>query len=163
MIKHALFGAALLVLVPGLVRAQRGADTLPRSHVFPALGLHVGTPQKVSAALGVVVGQEWHKNGHDHSRNIALFAEPGIGAGRLSVAFMDHGYGTFGSGYGLAASFIRTWKDPWTVQPNVSYVGGDLILWPILFVGPRIGLFHVVGKSNVSDKWFVSIDFGIGY
>ena len=34
---------------------------------------------------------------------------------------------------------------------------------PIVFVGPRIGLFRSVGSATVSDKWFVAIDFGIGY
>jgi hypothetical protein len=164
MIRHALLSAAFLAFVPLTLRAQRGGgeDTIPRTHVFPALGVHVGTPQKASAALGVVLGEDWQKDGRDHARNVALFAEPGLGAGRASLAYIDHGYGTFGSGFGLAASVLRTWKDPWTVRPNVTYVGGELILWPIVFVGPRLGLFRAV-SPDVSDKWFVSIDFGLGY
>jgi hypothetical protein len=162
MIKHALLGAALIAFLPLSLRAQRSEDTIPRTHVFPALGVHVGTPQKASAALGVVLGEDWQKDGHDHARNVALFAEPGFGAGRASLAYIDHGYGQFGSGFGLAASVMRTWNDPWTVRPNVTYVGGELILWPIVFVGPRLGLFRAV-SPNVSDKWFVSIDFGLGY
>jgi hypothetical protein len=163
MTKYALLGAALLFVAAPSLRAQRGEDTIPRTHVFPALGIHVGTPQKVSAALGVVVGEEWQKNGRDHSRNIALFAEPGLSAGRASLAYMDHGYGGFGSGYGVAATFLRTWKEPWTVKPNQSYVGADLILWPVLFVGPRVGFFRRVSGPSSSDRWFVSFDVGIGY
>ncbi|MGH9887430.1 MAG: hypothetical protein ACREBE_18010 [bacterium] len=152
----ALFG-------PAALHAQRGEDTIPRTHILPALGLHVGTPQKASIALGVVLGEDWQKDGRDHARNVALFAEPGLGAGRVSLAYVDHGYGGFGSGFGIAATVIRTWKEPWTVDKNVSYVGGDLILWPILFVGPRIGVFRSVSSSSLSDKWFVAFDFGIGY
>lgn len=162
MIKSVLAGALMLV-APLVLQAQRGEDTIPRTHIFPALGVHVGSPQKVSAALGVVLGEEWQKDGRDHTRNVALFAEPGLGAGRASLAYVDHGYGAFGSGFGLAATVIRTWKEPWTVTKNQTYVGADLILWPIVFVGPRIGLFRNVSDRMTSDKWFVAIDFGIGY
>jgi hypothetical protein len=151
------------LLIPGAAHAQRGEDTVPRKHILPAFGIHVGTPQKASFAVGVVLGEDWQKNGRDHSRNVALFAEPGLAAGRASLAYVDHGYGSFGSGFGVAATILRTWKEPWGVEKNMSYVGGDLILWPIVFVGPRIGLFRSVGSSSLSDKWFVSFDFGIGY
>src|SRR5262245_17748159 len=116
MIRHALLSAALLAFVPLTLSAQRGEDTVPRTHVFPALGVHVGTPQKASVALGVVLGEDWQKDGRDHARNVALFAEPGFGAGRASLAYVDHGYGRFGSGFGRAASVSRTWKDRWTVS-----------------------------------------------
>lgn len=157
-----LLMAGIALGTPAALHAQRGEDTIPRTHILPAFGLHVGTPQKASIALGVVVGEGWQKNGRDHTRNVALFAEPGLGAGRASLAYVDHGYGTFGSGFGLAATMIRTWKEPWTVKPNKTYVGGELILWPIVFVGPRVGLFRNVGSGS-SDKWFVSFDFGVGY
>lgn len=148
---------------PAALHAQRGEDTIPRTHVLPALGLHVGTPQKASIALGVVLGEEWQKDGREHTRNVALFVEPGLGAGRASLAYVDHGYGQFGSGFGIAATVIRTWKEPWTVQRNTTFVGGELILWPIVFVGPRVGLFRGVGNGPSSDRWFVSFDFGVGY
>jgi hypothetical protein len=162
MIKSVLAGA-LMLLAPLALEAQRGEDTIPRAHIFPALGVHVGSPQKASVAVGVVLGEDWQKNGRDHSRNVALFAEPGLGAGRASLAYVDHGYGAFGSGFGVAATVIRTWKQPWVVEKNQTYVGADLILWPIVFVGPRVGLFRSVGNAAMSDKWFVAIDFGIGY
>ena len=94
------------------LQAQSGEDTVARTHVVPALGLRVGTPQKFSAAVGVIVGEDWQKNGRDHSHNIGLFVEPGVSAGRASLAFLDHGFGSFGSGFGLAATAMRTWKDP---------------------------------------------------
>src|SRR4051812_49100740 len=102
MIKSVLAGA-MMVLAPLALHAQRGEDTIPRAHIFPALGLHVGSPQKASAALGVVLGEDWQKNGRDHSRNVALFAEPGLGAGRASLAYVDHGYGGGGARVGPPA------------------------------------------------------------
>jgi hypothetical protein len=153
--------AAAFVAAP--VGAQRaGEDTVPRTHVLPAVGLHVGTPQKASVALGVLLGEEWQRNGRDHSRNVALFAEPGLGAGRASLAYVDHGYGSFGSGFGIAATVLRTWKEPWQLKPNVSYVGAEAILWPIVLTGPRIGLFRRVSGAPEAKRWFVSIDFGFG-
>ena len=43
---------------------------------------------------------------------------------------------------------LRTWKDPWTVKPNLTYVGGEVILWPIVFIGPRIGLLRAINTSE---------------
>jgi hypothetical protein len=158
---------AMTLTVPSVTHAQRcrgcePEDTLPRGHIWPALGVHVGTPQKASAALGVVIGEVWQKEGHEHSRNLALFAEPGISAGRASLAYLDHGYGSFGSGFGVAATVLRTWKDPWTTKSNLTYVGGDVLLWPIVFMGPRIGVFRRVAGDPTSKKWFFSVDIGIG-
>jgi hypothetical protein len=151
----------------GSLAAQRcagcaGEDTVPHGHILPGFGIHVGTPQKASIALGVVLGEDWQKNGRDHSRNIALFVEPGLSAGRASIAYLDHGFGNFGSGFGIAGTVLRTWKDPWTVKPNITYAGGELIFWPVLFTGPRVGLFRSIAGAPTSKPWFVSIDFGIG-
>jgi hypothetical protein len=153
--------ACLALAALSAAGAQRG-DTLTRTHILPALGIHVGTPQKVSAAVGVVLGEDWQENGHDHSRNVALFAEPGLGAGRASLAYVDHGYGNFGSGFGVAATVLRTWRQPWQLDPNQTYVGGEVILWPIVFVGPRIGLLRRVAGPDTGKRWFISLDFGFG-
>jgi hypothetical protein len=159
-----LLAAALAT--PAAARAQRcracQEDTLTRMHVWPAIGVHAGIPQKASAAVGVLVGSDWQRGGHDHSRNVALFAEPGLSAGRASLAYVQGGFGHFGSGFGVAATVLRTWKEPLTVKPNVTYAGGEVLLWPIVFVGPRIGLFHSVSSSNTDHKWFVALDLGIG-
>src|SRR5262249_16681570 len=135
--------ALALVLIPAMsVAGQRcrdcpSSDTVPRTHILPAVGLHVGEPAKASLALGVVLGEDWQSKGRDHTRNVALMAEGGLAAGRASLAYLRKGYGNFGSGFGISASFLRTWDDPWGTHPNVSYAGGELILWPVMFVGPR--------------------------
>lgn len=161
----AVLVAMACLATPALVRAQLcrgcvGEDTVPRVHVIPAIGIHAGTPQKLSGAIGVGLGVEWQKNGRDHSRNVALFAEPGLSAGRASLAYVDNG--RFGSGFGVAATVLRTWKEPLTVKPNMTYAGGDILLWPIVFMGPRIGVFRRIAGDATSKKWFVSLDLGIG-
>jgi len=158
--------ATACLAAPALLRAQRctgcatGEDTIPHMHVIPALGVHVGAPQKVSAALGVGLGVDWQRNGRDHSRNVVLFAEPGLSAGRASVAYVDQG--RFGSGFGVAATVLRTWEDPWIMKQNTTYVGGDVLLWPIVFMGPRIGVFRRITGEPSSKKWVFSLDIGIG-
>jgi hypothetical protein len=138
-------------------------DTLPRTHIVPGFGLRVGAPQKASVALGVVLGEDWQSNGRDHSRNVGLFAEPGLSGGRASVAYISHGYGSFGSGFAIGPSVLRTWRDPWWARENVTYVGGEITVWPIVFVGPRVGLFRSVGTNDLSPKrWMVTFDFGFG-
>jgi len=155
--------ATLLIAAATSLQAQRAPnDTTTRFHVLPALGIQVGSPQKVSAALGIVAGEDFVRDGRDHSRNIALFAEPGLGGGRASLAYVSHGYGSFGSGFGVAATVLRTWKEPWQLDANQTYVGGEVLLWPILFVGPRIGLLRNVSSVETSRHWFWSFSFGIG-
>jgi hypothetical protein len=160
----AIVAAGTALLSPrATVHAQRAQeDTVHRLHILPALGVHAGTPQKASIALGVVVGEDWQKDARDHSRKIAIFAEPGLSAGRASLAYINHGYGSFGSGFGVAGTVLRTWKDPWTARENTTYAGAEIIIWPVVFIGPRIGLFRSLANNTTSKKWFVSIDFGIG-
>lgn len=158
---------ALATLLYAAASASAGAqrareDTTTRFHVLPALGIQVGTPQQASAALGVVFGEDFVRDAHDHSRNVALFVEPGISAGRASLAYVDHGFGSFGSGVGVAATVLRSWKNPWQIDANQTYAGGEVLLWPILFVGPRVGLLRNVSTTQTSRKWFWTLSFGVG-
>ena len=165
---HLALATLILSTLAGRAHAQRCRgcvpgveDTIVRTHFAPALGLHFGSPQKASAALGVVLGQTWQRNGADHSRLLALYAEPGMSAGRASLAFLDYGHGSFGSGVGNAATALRTYNDPWTAKENMTYGGVEILLWPIVFVGPRIGMFRAI-SGTTSKPWFMSLDFGIG-
>lgn len=146
-----------------LCRGCIAEDTVPRLHVAPAAGVRAGAPQKASFAIGMTIGEDWQSHGVDHSRNVAVFVEPGIAAGRASVAYIHHGFGHFGSGYGVAATTLRTWNDPLWTRENTTYAGGELILWPIVFAGPRIGLFRSVGTPSAgARRWMVALDLGFG-
>jgi hypothetical protein len=144
----------------------RGADcsqdsTPTRSHVFPALGVRVGTPQKASVALGVVLGVDWQKSGREYSRDVAFFAEPGLGATRVSMAYIN-GIGNMGSGFGVAGTALRTAGSPWTLTPNTTYIGGELFLWPVFLAGPRVALFRRISGDAMIGRWFLAADFGFG-
>ena len=164
--QHVAIASLMLFTLAGRGNAQRcrgcvPEDTLVHTHFAPGLGVHFGSPQKASAALGVVLGQTWQRNGADHSRLFALYAEPGVSAGRASIAFLDYGHGNFGSGIGIAATALRTWDDPWAAKQNTTYAGAEILLWPIVFIGPRIGMFHAINGST-SKPWIMSLDFGFG-
>jgi hypothetical protein len=137
-------------------------DTANHFSLYPGFGLRIGEPQQASLAAGIIVGRQWQRRGHEHSRDVALFVEPGLGAGRASFAYIEYGHGNFGSGAAIALTALRTWRDPWGVQPNVSYVGGELFVWPVVFVGPRIGVFHSVTMGAAANRWLFSIDLGLG-
>ena len=131
-------------------------DTSRGLRILPALGLRAGTPQKVSVALGVIAG-----NDRVFRRDaIALYVEPGIAAGRGTLAYVN-GFGNMGRGFGIGATALRTWKDPLTLQPNRTYAGGEIWIWPLFYVGPRVGLFRQVSGPGTRG-WYFTADFGIG-
>ena len=132
-----------------------------RVGVFPGFGIHFGEPQKLSAAVGLVVREEWQSARRDHSRAAALLVEPGLAAGRAALDWVE-GFGTLGSGFAVGPSVLRSWDDPWVARPNTTYAGGELMVWPIFHAGPRVGIYHVVGSDAPGKRWLVSADVGIG-
>src|SRR5512140_3605240 len=121
-----------------------------RMHVLPAVGIRVGTPQKISAALGVVAGLNYRESGH--TQDVTVYVEPGVSAGRATLGYVS-GFGNMGAGYGLGATVLRTWRTPWTLRTNTTYVGGETWLWPIFFSGPRIGVFREI--TGTKHGWFL--------
>ena len=153
-----LFSAAL----PAAARAQDRCPSCTDSvsgkwHMLPALGLRAGIPQKASAAIGLVAGKNYQEKGH--TEDLALYVEPGLSAGRASFAYIS-GFGNMGSGFGIAGTALRTWKDPLNLPTNATYVGGEIWLWPLFFSGPRVGVFRRITGS--SPGWFLTADFGFG-
>jgi hypothetical protein len=126
-------------------------------HMLPAVGIRAGTPQKASAALGVVAGRNYRESAH--TEDVAIYVEPGISAGRATLGYVS-GYGNMGSGFGIGATALRTWKTPWTLRTNTTYVGGEAWLWPIFFSGPRFGVFREI--TGTKHGWFLTADFGFG-
>ena len=160
--------ACVLALAHASVSAQeapcRGCtpdSTRTKTHVFPALGLRAGVPQKASVGIGVVFGVDWRHGGTDYSRDVAFCLEPGIGATRASVAYIT-GVGNIGSGFGVAATAMRTSARPWTFAGNNTYLGGEVLIWPVFLAGPRVGLFRRVSGDATMKRWYLSADFGFG-
>ena len=56
---------------------------------------------------------------------------------------------------------LRTWRDPWWLPDNRTFVGLDLFVWPVFFLGPRVGVYRpITGATN--GGWFFTVDFGFG-
>jgi hypothetical protein len=162
MLRHLLAGIAVVAALPATARAQNRCPSCMDSvsgqwHMLPALGLRAGIPQKASVALGIVAGKNYRERGH--TEDVALYVEPGLSAGRASLAYIS-GFGNMGSGFGVAATTLRTWKDPINLATNATYVGAEAWLWPLFFSGPRIGVFRRVAGG--SPGWFFTADFGFG-
>jgi len=162
--------AGAFALAPRAVFAQespcRGAscsgDSIPtRPHTFPAVGIRAGTPQKASVAVGIVTGVDWQNRGTEYSRDVAFFFEPGFGATRVSSAYITP-IGNMGSGFGLAVTAMRTAGSPWTFAANTTYVGGEVLIWPVFLAGPRVGLFRRMSGDATMGHWFFGADFGFG-
>lgn len=125
-------------------------------HMLPALGLRGGIPQKLSVALGIVAGKNFRDN---RTEDIALYVEPGLSAGRASLGYIN-GFGNMGSGFGIAGTAMRTWKDPINLSTNHTYIGGEIWVWPVFFTGPRVGVFRKI--TGATRGWYLTADFGFG-
>ena len=157
-----LLVVAVSVVCAAAAGAQGGCPSCVDSvtgdwHMLPAAGLRVGIPQKMSAALGIVAGKNFRESGH--TEDATVYVEPGISAGRATIGYLS-GFGNMGSGFGIGASAMRTWKTPWLVRTNQTYFGGEAWLWPIFFSGPRVGLFREM--TGTKHGWFFTADFGFG-
>lgn len=126
-------------------------------HMMPALGLRAGIPQKVSAALGLRVGRNYRESGR--TDDLAVYVEPGLSAGRASIGYLS-GFGNMGTGLGVAATALRTWKDPINLSTNTTFIGGEAWVWPAFFGGPRVGLFRQT--TGTKRGWYLTADFGFG-
>lgn len=159
--------ALSVALIAGHAHAQRCRDCVPEDTTrhpayHPALGLRIGEPQQASVALGILAGSRWQARGREHARDVALFVEPGLSAGRVSLGYAAYGRG-MGSGAAITATALRTWRNPWGVRPDVTYLGGELSVWPLVFIGPRVGVFHSVSPGAAAKRWLFSLDLGVGF
>src|ERR1044071_5809428 len=128
MLRRLITGIAVLAALPVAARAQNRCPSCMDSvagewHMLPALGLRAGIPQKASAALGIVAGKNYRERGH--TEDVALYVEPGLSAGRASLGYIS-GFGNMGSGFGIAATAMRTWKDPINLKTNETFAGGEI-------------------------------------
>ena len=160
MLRRLLVAVAVCAAVPASGRAQNCPSCMDsvsgQWHVLPGIGIRAGLPQKVSAAVGIVAGKNYREKGH--TEDIGLYIEPGLGAGRASLAYIN-GFGNMGSGFGFAATALRTWKDPINLTTNSTYAGGEIWVWPAFFSGPRVGVFR---KITGTHGWYITADFGFG-
>jgi hypothetical protein len=160
-----VISAALGLLLPLCAAAQQSdsaASTAPvRSEplsprITPAIGLHYGSPMRLSGALGIIV--DLNRKTLD---GILVVVEPGQKGIEYSVGYLRT-IGRFGSGISARASVLHTFDEPWDADPRTNYVGGELHWMVALGVGGRAGLFKRVGKGEGTHETLTTLGFSIG-
>ncbi len=104
-----------------------------RAEVEPALSADVGSPQKLSANLGIRIGTV-KKDGADHGRGLLIQVQPGLGGGAFNLGWAPvalPSWGTQAVGLAVKARVLRTWGDPWGgLEPDQTYAGGEIaVAW----------------------------------
>ena len=142
------------VVTPPL-RAQVSPTDGARTRIGPAFGLHVGAPQKVSLALGA---GRWRESTGDAYDVVFGLVEPGLGAGRASVGYL-RSRGNLNTGLAVRASALRTWRDPWSVEPNRTFAGVEASAHVAMFV-VRGGAFRRTTAAS-GRAFLFTIDGGL--
>ena len=148
----------LAALVSAPAHAQRAADSTQSQSVrlWPALGLHYGSPLRFSAALGLTV--DLSPNTGDA---VLALVEPGQHGVEYSLGYL-HLLQQFGSGYSLRASLLRTDGEPWKANPNSTYVGAEAQVMLIFAVGGRAGVYHRVSGVSGEHDTIATVGFSLG-
>jgi hypothetical protein len=136
--------SVLLVLSLPLVagaQATTADDTTHFVRISPAVGVHYGTPLRLSLAAGGL----FDFNGGRNDGVIAM-GEMGQRGGQLSVGYFRSL--RFGQGYDLRAAVLRTSDDPWKAAENSTYVGVEGHLMFLVGVGGRAGWFRRVTAAS---------------
>jgi hypothetical protein len=156
--------AGLLLAAP----AARGDEPPPTPErtgwVAPVLGTRFGTPLRISASAGLILGRVSADDAAYHTASGWLVqAEAGAGGGKLALgkaaALL---YGPFRpyAGGALKAVVVRTWGSPLGARPRRTYAGAEVDL-ALLYVRASVGLLRQVAGSG--DDTMLSWGVGIGF
>jgi hypothetical protein len=134
---------ALVVIAPGIARGQETTRSPePTPHISPALGIHYGSPMRISLAGGVLMDMSEHRND-----GVVVMIDVGQQGNEISAGYFRM-LGRFGSGYSMRLAALRTVGEPWNASPNTTYVGAEAS-WMIAFgVGGRLGLLRRASKTS---------------
>lgn len=149
-----------LAAVPLHAQAQpdRATDTTASSskRLWPAVGLHYGSPLRFSGVLGLGVDLS-------ESNNDAVLAlvEPGQHGVEFSLGYARL-IGQLGTGYSLRASVLRTDSEPWKANPNATYVGAEAQWMLIFLVGGRAGVYRRVSGTTGEHDTLATVGLSIG-
>ncbi len=135
--------------------------TLPaRAAMRPTWGVEAGSPQRVTATLGLLLGDA-RGDGFELGRRVWLVqVQPGLGGGRISLGFAPFAAGSSGllfAGAAVKATVLRTWGDPAGVPGGRTYAGVSLdAAW---VVKGSLGVMRRLGGGGPRDTL---VTFGIG-
>ena len=113
------------------------------------LSADVGVPARLSAGFGVILVTSHLP---ESRRGFALNVDAGQGAGRLSVGAIEYDY--MGSAMQLRASVLRTWRDPWRVEANQTFVGPEIRFSPLVITFGIGYYWRTAGSAPGDDRFF---------
>lgn len=135
---------ALLVLLLPLVAAAQAStpdDTTHFVHISPVVGVHYGTPLRLSLSAGGLFDFNGGRND-----GVVAVGEMGQSGGQFSVGYFR--MLRFGQGYDVRAAVLRTSDDPWNAAESTTYLGVEGHLMFLVGVGGRVGWFRRVTSAN---------------
>lgn len=131
------------------------------SRVEPAMNVELGSPQWLSANLGLrlPIGGLLGK-GYGHG--LLLQVQPGIGGGAVNLGWVPVSFaaqGTQAIAVGVKARLLRTWGSPWGTEPGRTYGGFE--------VAAAVGVKLSVGvlwklDDGAGDDTIVTWAIGLG-
>jgi hypothetical protein len=136
--------ALLVALMPVRAGAQTAADTTQFVRVSPAIGLHYGTPMRLSLAAGGLFDFRGSRND-----GVIAMAEPGQGGIEFSLGYFRTR--RFGQGYSFRLAGIRTLDHPWNTSEHTTFLGAEAHWMLLVGVGGRAGFFRRVSSNDASD------------
>lgn len=155
---HRIACVATLLAGFALTAGAQEAQREPVTGLFPAIGIHYGSPLRASAALGMLVDRV--DKGNDGFLAMLEIGQQGFGAN----AGYFHLFGSFGSGYSLRAAILRTGDEPWTAAEHTTYVGAQLHGMLIFGVGGRVGFMRRVSHAdNTQHDTIVPVGLSVGF
>lgn len=136
--------ALLLVILPVCAGAQTTTDdTTHFVRISPAVGVHYGTPLRLSVAAGGLFDFNGGRND-----GVVAMGEMGQSGGQFSLGYFH--LLRFGQGYDVRAAVLRTSDDPWKAAESTTYLGVEGHLMFLVGVGGRAGWFRRVTAANGS-------------
>ena len=148
----AVLALVALPFVAGAQASTPGTDEGP--NISPAIGVHYGSPLRVSGAFGMLVDFNGNKND-----GIIALGEVGLRGGQVSLGYFRM-FGWFGSGYSLRLTALRTGDDPWNATEHTTYVGAELHGMLIFGVGGKVGYMRRASQSR-TDPHNTIVPFGV--
>jgi hypothetical protein len=136
-------------------------DTLPSrrpKELWPAIGLHVGAPAKYALGAGLALVRKSSPESYD---GYALISEIGLGGGKLSAGM--YGFGMMGEGFQLRAAVVRSWRDPWKVAPNQTFVGPEVRFAPVALLWFGAGYYWRTAGDAPGDARFFAPTISFAY
>ena len=145
---------ALLVVLLPLRAAAQTPDDSGYVHISPAIGVHYGTPLRLSVAAGGLfdfLGS--------HNDGIIAMGEMGQGGAEVSIGYFR--MIRFGQGFDFRVAGLRTGPDPRNAAPETTYIGAEAHLMFLLGVGGRIGFFRRASPYSGANTYDNVGSFGV--